>query len=307
MFDELSIYRHYIGSHYQIGKKIKSPLPGRSDDNPSFSTKMYNQRIYWKDFGYAGNFGSDVIGFVAEMEIGVSSREEALEVIKSGNYGQISNSRSYMQRMSNVSIPLTFKTKPLQLEHYDYFKSLFVPRELLHRHKYQGLVSVNKLSKNYFTSSVDNFGFFWPAGGGKKGYAPFNFYGDRPHKFWHENMRQLEGYDTLPRNGNILIAVTSMKDIVSVEACSYEYKAFCTSGEGMFSLLEKMAPELIERFPIRLVWGDNDSAGWVYNTVVSRLLKTDKVIHCDIAKDPSDIIIKTDTQFYINDAIRKVI
>ena len=62
--EQESVYEYYGVDLYTT---MSSPLPGREDNNPSFSTKIYGDNLKWSDFG-AGYIGQSCYDFIMKME-----------------------------------------------------------------------------------------------------------------------------------------------------------------------------------------------------------------------------------------------
>lgn len=61
MIDDEKIYRYVMGADFEVGRSYNSPIPGRNDGVPSFSTHEVNGRILWKDFGFPDQKGYKAI------------------------------------------------------------------------------------------------------------------------------------------------------------------------------------------------------------------------------------------------------
>lgn len=298
--DGLDIYRFYLGAGYNVGHKMRSPLPTvlrKKDNHPSFSTYLYNGTICWNDFGYDSPYGNGPIGFVAAMEL--TNREGAIEIIKNKGFSRSTRPMTIFDKVDTAKINLTFTPGDLSYQHYEYYRQLFVDNRLLGRFKVRSLVSVMSGLNHYmYKATDDNFGFYMKIGKGNKGYIPFNLsYTGKP-KVLHQGIDVLEGYEFLPAFGKLLIITKSFKDVLFLTACGYN--AICCSSESSLNIFVKFAYELSERFEEIIVWGDPDKTGRAYGAKIKRLIPKAKIAESIIAKDPSDIGIVTSNKFYIN-------
>ena len=307
----IEIYRKYIGGHYNIGDAIKSPFPAsvrKPDSKPSFSTYIYKGIVVWKDFALDKTvFGNGPLGFVCLME-GVD-KEEAKRIVESDGFRiNTRDSRTFVEKLFDEKIPLVFSYSDLRVEHYRYFDKLFVSPSILKLYGYHALNSVIKseffglvggtVEKKIWRSTESNFGFYNKIGSGNKAYMPFNQYYTGMSKVLHQGIDILEGYDQLPPTGKLLIITKSLKDVATLRACGYW--AICCSSENSLNIFLYYFYELFCRFDNIVVWGDNDKVGRIFAQKIKRLLPSVKIAESIIAKDPSDIAVETNTQFYIN-------
>ena len=303
--DSIEIYRHYIGPYYNVGKVIKSPFPSdvrKADHHPSFSTKWFNGVVCWKDFAIdVAGISNGPIGFVQLME-GVS-KEEARAIIKDSGFGTFKpRILTFEERLDMEPVPLVFEYGNLKPEHYQYYDMLFVSPSILLKYNIKSLEGILKRERCLWRPTQDNFGFYTKIGSGDKSYMPFNnYYAPKTPKVMHQNIDILEGYDQLPAWGEDLVLQKSLKDIMCVNACGYS--ATGASSENSFKVLEKYAYELSCRFKNIIAWGDDDKAGRNYALKIKQLIPKAKIATSIIAKDPSDMLMETRTQFYIHQVI----
>ncbi len=297
--DALAIYRHYIGSYYQLRQKICSPLPAKirkPDKTPSFSTKDIGNTIIWHDFGFESPYGYGPIGFVALME-GVDY-EQAKEIIRNKGFKASSYIKPQLSDLLTGKPELKFNTTYLQAEHYQYFEMLFVEPKWLHLYNYEAVDSVYIGQKPIWRGNDSNIGFYKRIGAGDKGYFPYNKAYSKLPKVLHQNINILEGWDELPAFGKLLIITKSLKDVVVLRSCGYN--AVSLSSETSINILKLYYWYLSERFENIVVWGDPDAAGAVLVRNVKRLIPKAKEAKSIIDKDPSDIILITRNRFFIH-------
>lgn len=300
---EIDIYRHYIGAYYEVGKTIKSPFPvhvRKPDNHPSFSTKWYNGVICWNDFAInIPGISRGPIGFVQLME-GVDVLE-AKNIIKTGGFSTFNRNRilTFEERLDMEPVPLVFEYSDLTPEHYQYYDMLFVSPRILLKYNMKSLDGILKKERYIWRSSASNIGFYTKIGNGDKSYMPYNnYYKNGFPKVIHQGIDILEGYDQLPAWGEDLVIQTSIKDVMCLDACNYN--SVCCSSENSMNVFVKYAYELSCRFNNIIAWGDDDKAGREYAQRIKQIINKAKIATSIIAKDPSDILIETGTQFYIH-------
>lgn len=307
--DEINIYRKYIGSDYQVGKTIRSPFPSeirKPDFHPSFSTKWFNGVICWNDFAIdVPGISKGPIGFVQLMEGGIS-REDAKDIIKNGGFSTFNSNRilTIEERFSMEKDPLIYTYNDLTPIHYQYYDMLFVSPRILFRYDTKALTSILKLEKPIWKASEHNFGFYYKIGSGDKSYMPFNkYYQPRTPKVMHQNIDKLEGYDQLPAFGKLLVITKSIKDVKTLVAAGYN--AICCSSENSLNIFILYAYELSCRFDEIIVWGDPDKTGRDYGLRIKQIINKVKIANSIIAKDPSDIVMETRTQFFLHQILNR--
>lgn len=306
--DDLKVYQYYLGASYKPGRVVRSPL--RKDGKPSFSTKKYRDRLYWKDFNYTSVYGYDALGLVCCMEININTRQQAWEFIKDSIFqgkdvfkGRSFTTESYVEDLSYIKSKLDFKYSYLEPEHYMYYDKLLVPSSILHEFKMMSLKQILKDDYAFWNETPgENIGFFKKIGSGNKGYMPYNkFYNSKFPKVIHQGIDILEGYEELPRNGKLLILGKSLKDILVQRSAGYF--GSCMSGENVWNIFDRYYYELSERFEEILAWGDPDPAGIrMMNYICSKIPKA-KRVESRIDKDSADIVFKTQNHFWLNTII----
>lgn len=283
---------------------VPSPLPADirpKDDKPSFSTKRYDDTVIWKDFGYHSPYGNGPIALVMLMEH--LDKEPARDFIKTVilKGKKVSRQKSIsdiFEIVGSVKEDLNFQYYYLEPEHYMYYQQLFVSPEILHFYKMFALKAILKNNKPFWRETPDLIGFYKKIGKGNKSYMPYNYLNSGVPKVIHQGIDILEGYDELPRNGKMLIWAKSLKEVILLRSCGYY--AVAPSGENSFRIINLFFYELSERFEIHVSWGDPDPAGIRMSRYMKSLIPRVKIAESRIAKDASDIVIKTQTRFYIH-------
>lgn len=250
---EYDIYARYIGQ-FRIGFIYNSPF--RKDKNPSFGIFQSKKtgRLLFKDHGN-GECG-DVIKFVSL-------------------YTGLTNYNDILQRIiSDMNITNKTKLKATKISK---------PHETVIGVVRQDFTEVDKQYWSQFgitLETLDKFNVnsikYYLCDGVVKGiykdtnpmysykvYDRFKIYrplGDKYTK-WRNNLTEIDiqGYEQLPENGNLLIITKSMKDVM----CLYEmgYTAISPSSESTF-IPQQCLNILKKRFKHIVIIYDRDKAGF---------------------------------------------
>lgn len=249
---EYDIYARYIGQ-FKIGFIYNSPF--RQDKNPSFGIfrSKKSGKLLFKDHGN-GECG-DVIKFV-EIYTGLT------------NYNDI------LQRIV-TDLSITNNTKLKSTKYYESKDTIIgvVRQEWTDIDKqFWSQFSINKDTLNkYNVSSIK----YYLCDGIVKGiykdenpmyaykvYDHFKIYRPLADKYtkWRNNLTEndIQGYEQLPKTGDLLIITKSLKDVMVL----YEmgYNAISPSSESTF-IPDKALKQLKKRFKRILICFDRDSSG----------------------------------------------
>lgn len=267
---EAEIYRHFLGHEYNVGTLFSSPLPDREDPNPSFGIYLKNGELLWNDFGdVTKGGGGDVFKFVQRMEnidflhaliminddMHLGVRHSFSNAIKSNQKKREYALYKHKQVKKNAHIQIIIQN--YTNADLRYWLKGGVTKKTLEFFK---IYSVEKLYYNFiklWEYSTINPIYAWELTGQVKGYRPKEI--QKNYK-WINNCTgdQIQGYDQLPKTGNLLVITKSMKDI----AVLYEIglPACAPQAEGIM-LSEEKINELQDRFDNVIVLFDNDEAG----------------------------------------------
>lgn len=299
---ELAIYQRYCEEELRIGRIIKSPLRDVKSGKQFNVFYGKNNKLYWKDFGYESFYGSDVYAFVAEQE--KVDRETAVEIVKGLRNDPLNPFVPERQGVStkHVKYPIVFEQSDLDGVHYRYYESLFVFRDVLHRFNIRKCDAIRQGPVSLYQHMDSNFAFYWEFGKtGKKAYAPFNYWKGKRHSFYHKDMDTLEGLQYIDWTAKDLIITKAMKDVLTLVAAGYN--AICVSGEAMLSKLLKLLPLFYYHFDRVIILADPDKAGQEMTWKIKKYFPGLWYSFCEIAKDPSDTVILTDSRYYIHKTI----
>lgn len=282
---EYDIYAQYIGK-FKVGGIYNSPF--RKDSNPSFGVFLSRKtgKLLFKDHG-SGECG-DVIKFVQILKGIYNYNDILVQIVKD-------------LKVTNNTV-LKASTVPIHNETViGIVRQPFTERDIEYWSKYG--ISVPTLEK-FNVNSIQ----YYLCNGIVKGiykdenpmyaykvFDKFKIYRPYADKYakWRNNLTDIDiqGWEQLPKNGNLLIITKSLKDVMAL----YEmgYIAISPSSESTF-IPEKALNDLKKRFKRILLCFDRDVPGVTNMRKVS--LKTGLngfLVHKSFgAKDISDAIDK---------------
>jgi len=263
-----------MGEPIIVGNDYKSPF--RNDGEfGAFRFGYYKDKIFWKDFGglemnpAIGTY-RDVLGFIMQRE-GFDNRKDAdnflvqlsdTEVYQ--NFLLTRKSRkpeivSLNKKVKDVPIPIVRSYwKQFELEYWNFIdlrllrKNRIFPCESL---KYNGRTSGHDITS---TEKSPAFFYFFDSKDSWKLYRPRE---SKKEKWKSNNIRNvIEGYNSLPRNGENLIITSSTKDRLTIKTY-LGIDGINPTNETSWSNIEKKIREINERFKKVYVWLDADKAG----------------------------------------------
>lgn len=212
MLDTLSleeqeiIYNHY---NVELFKVISSPL--REDNNPSFSTKIKNDKIIWSDFAQ-GNLGMSVFDFISRIEKCdfKKSLEIAGSILKSNRF---SNSTKFEKinstKVNNLNVLTSTKWHDFELEYWN--KRGVTENQLILSKVYP--LRILKNNDAFISTSVENsprfiYDFGINFGESFKVYSPY----DGKYKWLSKNINYIAFETPLTYKHKTLIILSSKKD-----------------------------------------------------------------------------------------------
>lgn len=251
---EYDIYKAYLGI-FKVGQIYNCPF--RKDKNPSFGT-FYTKRgeikLMWKDFG-TGESG-DIIKLIKLL-----TNKDYQDILKDiADKLNIKNStKSLVSSKHNIDYKNTIigvVRQPFTNIDKEYWKSFHISMNTLK------LFNVNSI-KYYLCNGIvkgiykdTNPMYSYKVNDKFKIYRPL---ADKYVK-WRSNLDEnnIQGYEQLPENGDLLIITKSLKDVMVL----YEmgYNAISPSSETTF--ISKMTLDaLLKRFKRVLLLYDRDVTG----------------------------------------------
>ena len=294
------IYQYYFGD-IELGKKYHSPIREK-DPNPSLVFMVYNGKVYWKDFGATNIEFHDAIGFVKELksfeEGEPFTRREAVDLI----FEELVNKGKAPKRTPRV------KEKPVLFYEVDWremelFEMVFWDKlHIEHRR-------LNKFNVKAVEGLYLNCSFLWKSMPGDPMYVYLSEYkdsfktyrpyaGEKINKFKGiANGHIIEGWNALPKFGDICLINSSLKDTMVMDKAGYP-GCNPTSENALAIILDK-ARELNARFKEVVIFFDNDKPGIEAAKKLSRLTGWKYIYLPPMywAKDPSDLVMNDGNYF----------
>ena len=250
---EYDIYARYLGQ-FKVGFIYNSPF--RKDKNPSFGIFLSKRsgKLLFKDHG-SGICG-DIIKFVSELK-GLTNYNDILNTIikdlKIKNDTVLTSTYDYKSTSSTVIGVVRQPFTEVDLEYWAKY-SITVPT--LDKYKVNSIkyYLCNGIVKGIY--KLENPMFSYKVFNNFKIYRP---YGDKFTK-WRNNLTSydIQGFEQLPKKGNLLIITKSLKDVMAL----YEigYTVISPSSESTF--IPNVALEDIKkRFKRILLCFDRDRSG----------------------------------------------
>ena len=283
---EYDIYARYLGQ-FKVGFIYNSPF--RKDKNPSFGIFLSKRsgKLLFKDHG-SGVCG-DIIKFVGELK-GLTNYNDILNTIikdlKIKNDTVLTSTYNYKSTSSTV---IGVVRQPFTEVDLEYWAKYGITIPTLDKYKVNSIkyYLCNGVVKGIY--KLENPMFSYKVFNNFKIYRPF---GDKFTK-WRNNLTSydIQGFEQLPKKGNLLIITKSLKDVMAL----YEmgYTAISPSSESTF-IPDDVLEALKLRFKHILLCFDRDISGVRNMRKVS--LKTGLngfLVHKSFnAKDISDAIAK---------------
>ena len=256
IIDEYHIYSYYIGKPVKVNGPISSPF--RKDLNPSWSLFRSKQNdIMYKDFA-TGDTGN-VVKFVRTMFS--LSYHKALEKIWNDLIlpGKIKQRKPRIETEPKTpSKIIGIKRKNFTKTDDDFWNPYGIDREVLKKfnvypidcfwvNNIQQPFKYEKDSPMYAYKVFDKF----------KIYRPFS---KKREDKWRNNCGpyDVQGYEQLPKTGELLIITKSLKDVMTLYTLGYS--AISPQSENS-SIPRKVIEDLKDRFVHLVVLYDNDEGG----------------------------------------------
>lgn len=249
---EYDIYARYIGQ-FKIGFIYNSPF--REDKNPSFGIfrSRKSGKLLFKDHGN-GECG-DVIKFV-ELYTGLTNYNDILNRIVTDmsitNNTKLKSTKQYESKDTVIGVVRQDWTDVDK----QYWSQFGITKETL--------IKFNVFSIKYYLCDGIVKGIYKNENPmyAYKVYDHFKIYRPLADKYtkWRNNLApyDIQGYEQLPKKGDLLIITKSLKDVM----CLYEmgYTAISPSSESTF-ISDKALNQLKRRFKRILICFDRDVSG----------------------------------------------
>ena len=249
---EYDIYARYIGQ-FKIGFIYNSPF--REDKNPSFGIfrSRKSGKLLFKDHGN-GECG-DVIKFV-ELYTGLTNYNDILNRIVTDmsitNNTKLKSTKQYESKDTVIGVVRQDWTDVDK----QYWSQFGITKETLTKFNVSSIkyYLCDGVVKGIYKDENPMYAY--------KVYDHFKIYRPLADKYtkWRNNLApyDIQGYEQLPRKGDLLIITKSLKDVM----CLYEmgYTAISPSSESTFPTLD-VIDALKRRFKRILICFDRDISG----------------------------------------------
>ena len=286
-YSEEQYMSYYL--HHPIDKKLFcSPI--RKDKNPtcSFYRNKRNELIF-HDFGSGQHL--NFIGVVEEM-YHISYHQALLQIAKDFNLvkSNVVNTRhinTIPKFENNGPAKIRVKVKEFTEAELKWWKSFGITYKTLKKYHVYSCENVFLNDNLFTTNSKLTFGYY---GGKKNGVELWRIYYSQRKEYrfltnWPS--KKIQGFDQLPKYGDILIITKSMKDVMAM----YELGlTACSPNSETQFVTDSVLQQLKERFKHIIVMYDNDRAG-LLNMAKLRHLHPELDYFCipkEYAKDFTD-------------------
>lgn len=250
---EYDIYARYLGQ-FKIGFIYNSPF--RKDKNPSFGIfrSKKSGKLLFKDHGN-GECG-DVIKFV-ELFTGITNYNDLLkQIIKDMQITNNTVLHSTKEIEKNNETVIGVVRQDWTDIDKNYWSQFGITLNTLKKFKVSSIkyYLCNGIVKSIYKDENPMYAY--------KVYDHFKIYKPLADKYtkWRNNLTEndIQGYEQLPKNGDLLIITKSLKDVMVL----YEmgYNAISPSSESTF-IPDKALEVLKRRFKRILLCFDRDSSG----------------------------------------------
>lgn len=294
---DIEIYHFYFGD-FSLTEKYESPFPHRNDPNPSFMFKNIgsysNPKIIWNDFGMDDIKYKDGIGFVM-MFYGLN-RSDAVRKIWN-EMVRDKDTRIIKPRISHpIKLPYEFGEQPLQDWEMVYWRKLYFNESFMKFFNVWSLKYIRRVDKVIWKSEKDNptYIYLFSKQNAFKAYRPLD--PDKDKFRGQNNGDILEGYDQLPKTGDVLFITSSLKDTMTLRRMGL--LGINPTSENSKRALYLKIRELNQRFSKIYILFDNDGPGIKSALNLANDTGWEPVfIPKYLSKDPSDLVMKTKNYF----------
>ena len=250
---EYDIYASYIGQ-FKVGAIYNSPF--RKDKNPSFGiyySKKANKLLF-KDHG-TGDCGG-IVKFVS-LITGKTDYNEILEdIVSKLNITSKTKLDSTKQYIPTGDTVIGIVRQPWTQTDIEYWTQFNISKKTLEKFNVNSIkyYLCNGIVKGVYSDINPMYAY--------KVFNNFKIYrplADKYHK-WRNNLTQddIQGWEQLPKKGNILIITKSLKDVM----CLYEMSIPAISPSSESTWIPDTALEALKkRFKRILVCFDRDGPG----------------------------------------------
>lgn len=302
-----NIFKRYCLGFEQIDKSFKSPF--RPDEkHPSAYIIYYNGDFLFKDFG-GGSYRA--ISFVMER-FGLSFTEAlqkinidfnlGLDGLKSLNIGFKSNVFKTPEFNEKEPSIITIKRRDFTEKDINYWNQYSIQKSTLYLFNVSAISNFTINNYLYFAEELSyNYDYYWENKiFRRKIYQPLSY-----RKWFSNGGAIVQGEGMLPKEGELLIITSSLKDAMTL----YElgYTAIAPTSETSF-VPDKYFIKQNSRFKKVLLFMDSDKTGIEANKKLSEKWKLDYITIPEgyYSKDISDLVKNTNKEIAIKLLYEKI-
>lgn len=287
-----NLFKTYCEGFEQLGKAFKSPLRPKGDKHPSAFIIMYKGDLLFKDFG-KGSYRA--IPFVMErfnltftealqkinldFNLGLNGPKSFLNVLKSPVY----ETPELNDKEPSI---ITIKKREFNEDDNKYWLQYYIKQSTL---SLFNVFPISNFSINgylYFSDKLSySYDYYWEDDVfRRKIYQPLSY-----NKWYSNGGKIVQGEGMLPKEGDLLIITSSLKDVMAL----YElgYIAIAPTSESTF-VPDNYFIKQNSRFKRIILFMDSDEAGIQANIRLSEKWKLDYILIPEgyHSKDISDLI-----------------
>lgn len=284
---EYDIYRYYIGEAFSVGRVMTSPF--RQDKNPSFGIFKSSKSgsLLFKDLssGLSGN----CVTFVKEL-FSISYRDAIIKIVGDlvkHNLTISTKGITIKEEYKPVSTVLAVRRKNFTQGDDLYWNQYGINRDILKTFNVFPIYDywINGIVQPW-AYKYTNPGYAYQVFNKYKIYKPLS---EKKYK-WISNcsMYDIQGYEQLPYQGDLLIITKALKDVMTLYKLGYN--AIAPQGEN-HSIPVKVMKELSSRFTKIVIFYDNDEAGKIGSAKIATQYSLESIlIPENNSKDISDYV-----------------
>ena len=292
---EIDIFSYYCSSFKELNVKFCSEI--REDNTPSVSIVQWKGKLLYKDFGYPDHT-FDCFSYVMcmfncefysalriidnDFRLNLASNKSEMEFTK----GYLGYRSSIRQAPKRVTI-IRKKSRPWMKKDAEFWSKYLISKKTLIK------FAVSPISHYWINESRFSckLSYAYKIGTKYKIYSPH----DEVKWMSNTNSKQIQGYDQLPKQGDLCIITSSLKDVM----CLFEMGISAVAMQSEMQLpLRSTIEELKQRFKQVAVFYDNDFTNHnnpgqtMANKICKEYYPMKNIVIPDVyqLKDPSDYV-----------------